>query len=306
MRLPDTLVRNVLGVYGAQPGRAWLDGLPGLPGLLAAVAADWELTLGAPYALSQNYVVRATRADGTPAVLKLTPPGGETVRTEPAALRLAGGEGMVRLLAVAPGRGALLLERAEPGELLTRLHERDDDSATAVAAAVGRRLHRPVPATGTVPFPTVAGWADDAFRGLRQRYAGGTGPLPADLVGRGEREHAELVASSAPAVLLHGDLHHDNVLSAGRGWLAIDPQGVLGEPAYEAGALLRNPPGLGRRTDLRRLLDRRVAILAEAYGVDRERIRGWGRAHNVVSVLWSDEESGTVDADTLAVVAALH
>lgn len=302
MPLPAALVRNILGVYGAQAGRAWLDGLPAL---LDAVAADWDLTLGEPYALSFNYVCRATRADGTPAVLKLGPPAGEEVDTEPAALRLAGGEGMVRLLDVDAARGALLLERAEPGVPLARLHERDDDAATEIGARVGLRLHRPVPAGETAPFHPVEGWADEAFRGLRARYAGGTGPLPADVVDRGEREHAELVASSAPAVLLHGDLHHDNVLSSDRGWLAIDPKGALGEPAYEAGAFLRNPPGLGSRPDLRRLLDRRVAILADAYGVDRERIRAWGRAHNVVSVIWSHEDGDAVDADTLAVVAAL-
>lgn len=160
------------------------------------------------------------------------------------------------------------------------------------------------------PLPTVEGWAAEAFRKLRDRYAGGTGPLPVDVVGRGEREHAELVASSAPPVVLHGDLHHDNVLRSGRGWLAIDPHGVLGEPAYEVGALLRNPIGVGARPGLRALLDRRVAILAEAYGVDaygvdEERVRAWGRAHNVVSLLWSNEDADGVDAGTLAVIRAL-
>ncbi|HEX6756528.1 MAG TPA: hypothetical protein VF109_11375 [Mycobacteriales bacterium] len=80
---------------------------------------------------------------------------------------------------------------------------------------------------------------------------------------------------------------------------------VLGEPAYEVGALLRNPVGLGARPGLRALLDRRVAILAEAYGVDEERVRAWGRAHNVVALLWSNEDADDVDTDTLAVIRAL-
>lgn len=299
MRLPDVFVRNVHGAYG-DAGREWL---ARLPALLAETAAGWALSVGEPYPLTYNYVTRVTAADGTAAVLKLHPPGYEGAVTEPAALRLAGGEGMVRLLAADPDRGALLLERADPGVPLTELHRTDDDEATRVAAAVGRRLHRPVPADA--PFPTVGGWADAAFRALRQRYAGGTGPLPADVVDRGEREHAELVASAAPAVLLHGDLHHDNVLGSDRGWLAIDPHGVLGEPLYEVGALLRNPVGLGARPDLPAILRRRVAILAEAYGADPERVRAWGRAHNVVSLLWSDEDGDRVDTDTLAVVRAL-
>jgi len=245
-------------------------------------------------------VARATRADGTPAALKLTPPAGE-LRFEAAALRHFGGTGAVRLLAADVPAGALLLERAAPGQPLTTVQGRDDEEATRIAADVGRRLHRPL----TDPFRTVEDWARAAFCWLRNRYGGGTGPLPAAVIDRGEVEHAELVASAAPPVLLHGDLHHDNVLSSDRGWLAIDPHGVLGEPAYEAGPLLRNPLGLGARPDLAAVLARRVPILAETYGVDAERIRGWGRAHNTVSLIWSHQDGGSVDTDTLAVLAAL-
>jgi streptomycin 6-kinase len=301
VQLPEDFVRTVRSAYG-DPGQAWLDRLPAL---LAEVAAGWALSVGEPYELTYNYVTRATRSDGTPVVVKLVPPAYEGIRTEPTALRLAGGNGMVRLLAEDPDRGAFLLERAEPGERLTEVHRTDDDAATRIGAEIGLRLHRPVPDAERAVFPTVEDWADDAFRKLRERHGGGTGSLPAAVVERGEREHAELVASSAPAVLLHGDLHHDNVLRSRRGWLAIDPHGVLGEPAYEVGALLRNPPGFGARPGIRPVLDRRVAILAEAYGVDRERVRAWGRAHNVVSLLWSDEDGDGVDTDALAVVEAL-
>jgi streptomycin 6-kinase len=297
VRHPEAFVRNVLGVYGEQAGRAWLDALPEL---LAGIAGRWALTLGDPYGLSFNYVTRATRADGTPAVLKLTPPAGE-LRFEAAALRHFDGAGAVRLLAADVAAGALLLERAAPGEPLTAVQARDDEEATRIAAGVGRRLHRPLPG----PFRTVEDWARGAFGWLRDRYGGGTGPLPAAVIGRAEAEHAELVASAAPPVLLHGDLHHDNMLTSDRGWLAIDPHGVLGEPAYEAGPLLRNPIGLGGRPDLAAVLARRVPILAEAYGVDAERIRGWGRAHGAVSLIWSHQDGGSVDTDTLAVLAAL-
>jgi streptomycin 6-kinase len=295
LRLPDVFVGNVVGVYGEEAGRGWL---AALPDLLAAAAGRWSLTVGEPYPLTYNYVTRATRADGTPAVLKLTPPAGE-LRFEAAALRHFGGDGAVRLLEADVDGGAMLLERAAPGTVLSAVQAGDDDETTRIGAAVGLRLHRP--AAG--PFRTVEDWAVAAFGWLRARYGGGTGPMPAGVVDRAEREHAELVASSGPPVMLHGDLHHDNVLSSERGWLAIDPHGVLGEPPYEAAPFLRN--GLDDETPLRPVLDRRVAILAEAYGVDRDRVRGWGRAHNVVSVIWSHQDGGFVDAGTLAVVAAL-
>jgi streptomycin 6-kinase len=99
----------------------------------------------------------------------------------------------------------------------------------------------------------------------------------------------------AAPVVLHGDLHHDNIVAATRApWLAIDPKGVVGEPAYETGALLRNPmPQLLAMPDPARLTRRRVDQLAGELGFDRARIRGWGLAQAVLSAWWSIEDAGT-------------
>ena len=105
-------------------------------------------------------------------------------------------------------------------------------------------------------------------------------------------EFRELLASSEPPVLLHGDLHHFNILSAGRRpWVAIDPKGLAGERAYEAGALLRN-------TDTRLSTDegaqrRRIDILQDELPLDRDRMLGWGIAQAVLSAWWSYEDSGS-------------
>ncbi len=75
-------------------------------------------------------------------------------------------------------------------------------------------------------------------------------------------------------MLLHGDLHHENILAAAREpWLAIDPKGIVGELTYEVGALLRNR--LDAAPDLRRLQVRRIDQLSEALGLDRQRLLGW-------------------------------
>src|SRR6202040_3906156 len=133
--------------------------------------------------------------------------------------------------------GIMLLERVEPGQTLASLA--DDEQATRVAAAMMRELRRPLPPEA--PFPTVSHWADGLTE-LRKRFDGGTGPFPADLIDQAESLFRELLSSAEPSVMLHGDLHHFNILSARRQpWLAIDPKGLAGEPAYEVGALLRNP-----------------------------------------------------------------
>ena len=108
-------------------------------------------------------------------------------------------------------------------------------------------------------------------------------------------------------VVLHGDLHHENILSdEERGWVGIDPKGVIGEPAYEVGALLRNiKPSLLHEGNLQQICDRRVAILAEELGFERERIIGWGFAQAVLSAWWDYEDHGRVGQEVLKIAQTL-
>ena len=293
--IPEAFAQRMVGVFG-EAGRAWLDDLPTL---LERFAQQWDITLEAPFALSYNYVAPARRADGTAVVLKAGVPCAE-LRNEIAALTCYDGRGCVRLLEADIEQGVFLLERLEPGITLDALFPYDDAQATRIAARVMRQLWRPVPPVHS--FPTVAEWGN-GFARLRSRFGGGTGPLPTRPVEQAETLFRDLTASSAEPVLLHGDLHHGNIL-AGRGvWLAIDPKGLVGEPAYEAGALLRNPmPLIFTHPDRSHLLTRRIALLAEELGCDAARIQGWGQAQAVLSALWSleDNEEGWRDALTFA------
>jgi streptomycin 6-kinase len=127
---------------------------------------------------------------------------------------------------------------------------------------------------------------------------GGPGPIPARVLECAEKLARELLDSSPAHVVLHGDFHHYNVVSAQRAeWLAIDPKGILGDPGYEVGPFLCNPwlapPAL---------LQRRLDILAEELAYDRDRLRDWSIAHAVLSACWSaeDEGFGWQDAITIA------
>jgi streptomycin 6-kinase len=113
--------------------------------------------------------------------------------------------------------------------------------------------------------------------------------------------------SAAEPVLLHGDLHHENILAARREpWLSIDPKGVVGEPAYEVGALLRNP---NRRIlawpNLARVMERRIRQLSDELGF--ERVRGWGMSQAILAAVWSCEDGadtthGLACAEAIAAV----
>lgn len=283
--LPDGFIRTITDVDGEQ-GAAWL---ASLPETLAICAERWGITLEPHFEpLSYNFVAPGVLADGHGVVLKAGVPGKER-RAETAALRFFGGKGMVALLEADDDLGVMLLERLTPGSPLVELP--DDDEATAIAAQVMRSLWQPLPAEH--PFPSVADWGK-GFERLRATFAGTTGPFARPLVEQAESLFAELLASSSPPVLLHGDLHHWNILAAERApWLAIDPKGIAGEPAYEVGALMRNPtPQVFSWPHPEQLLERRAAILAEQLDLDRERLLAWSMAQAVLSAWWSYEDHG--------------
>lgn len=283
--IPSAFQQTVIDVW-KEEGKAWLERIPAA---VAEFKQRWSLVVHPPFPnLSYNYVAPATTNDGREVVLKLGIPREEIV-TEIEALRLYDGRGMVQLLEADAEQGILLLERLRPGMDLYELG--DDQQATEIAARVMQRFWRPLPENHS--FPTVQRWAKGMER-LRAAFDGGTGPFPQQLVETAEGLFADLLSSMDEPVLLHGDLHHYNILSAAREpWLAIDPKGVVGEPAYELGAWLRNPvPHVFSWSDARQVTARRVDQFADLLGLDRQRIIGWGIAQAVLSAWWDYEDNG--------------
>jgi streptomycin 6-kinase len=298
MIAPRDLAGNIEQLFG-EKGSEWLSRLPAA---IADCERRWSIRVGPPFQpLSYNYVAPCVLADGTDAVLKLGVPDLDLM-TEIEALKLYHGRGCVRLLEAAPDLCALLLDRIRPGTPLLRID--DNGEATSIAAGVIRGLARPVPECHT--FPTVARWARGLER-LRERFDGGTGPLPAPLVGQAEVLFGELISSMGKPVLLHGDLHHENILQAERSpWLAVDPKGVIGEREYEVGCLLRNPVSrILEMGDLVELSSRRIAQLADELVFDRARIRGWALAQAVLAAWWCIEDNGDCQREFIACAEAL-
>lgn len=263
-----------------------------LDGLLKA----WRVVTDGSLRVSPTALVAFGDSDGRAVVVKLA--RGDDERRAAAALCHYAGHGAVRLLAAR--EGALLLERAVPGvPLSARVHDGCDDDATVILCDVIAALHRPAPPQEG--FPGVAAWGSalDAEPSADRR-------LPTAMLARARGLQRDLASSQPGERLLHGDLHHDNVvLDAARGWLAIDPKGVIGESAYEVGAALRNPAGDPRWFAVPSILDRRARTFAERLGLDLERIFAWGYAQAVLAAVWAIED-GADPAAGLATAAALE
>jgi streptomycin 6-kinase len=284
VELPAGFRQRITGAFG-DDGERWL---ADLPRLLENYAQAWSLSVGQPFDLSYNYVAPATRADGTLAVLKLGCPDPEST-SEAEALRLFAGNGVCALLEYVASDRVMLLERVLPGTPLTSTAMRNDKDATAVFIDVASQLWQPAPEVHG--FPTVAKRAS-YLAGYRARFGGGSGPLPEQLLSEAESMFAWLLSTSECSMLLHGDLHHDNILCAGHAqWLVIDPKGVVGDPGYDLGAFLYNPiPDLLSMPDPVSVIDQRLDQLSEGLDMDRSRVRGWGFAQAVLSACWSIDD----------------
>ena|SRR5690349_6798323 len=283
LELPSDFVGNIRHSFEEDGERF----LAELPSLLEEAARRWNLTIGGPFLLSYNYVCAAKDADGKDIVLKIGIPNPE-LTSEMEALRLYDGQGAVRLIDSDAEKGMLIEERLRPGNMLAEMQ--DDEQATRIAAGVMQALWKPAPENRH--FIYLKNWFD-AFRELRQGFAGGTGPLPHKVVETAEGLVADFFAEDEPPVVLHGDFHHFNVLQSGEAWLVIDPKGVIGPRGYEVGPLLINPHlDFSHTPDVRRKSERRIAVLAEQLGMERDRIRGWGIAHAVLSAYWDMDEKG--------------
>jgi streptomycin 6-kinase len=210
------------------------------------------------------------------------------VLSEMAALRLFHGEGACTLIDYDEEKYWMLLERLRPGVMLAMLE--DDEEATHIAADVMPKIWKPAQKDDV--FIRLSDWFDGLKR-LRTAFNGGTGPLKQKLVERVESSVKDFFVENHKPVLMHGDFHHYNILSSERGWLVIDPKGVIGPACYEVGPFLLNPWGaLLDQMDYRGITNRRIDILHERLGFERERIREWGLAHAILSAWWSIEDHG--------------
>ncbi len=298
VRIPESMTEH----SNNKEKKAWLERLPEL---VACCEQLWDLRPAEPLIdefvwMKANYIVPAVRSDGTEVVLKVME-SPQTFACELEALELSGNEGCVEILASDRKLQTLMLERVRPGIPLAQ--QPDDEQNTRIAARVMQKLWRPAPAEHGLQ--TVEEQIASLAR-LRQRFDGGTGPVPEGWVARAEEAFEELLATSQGPVILHGDLHHWNILSAEREpWLAIDPHGKVGDRGYDIVSYLSNKPSRScDGTDDKRLMSRRADILAEELGMIREWVLTWGWATDVLTAaMYTDEWEGHIRrANTLASV----
>jgi streptomycin 6-kinase len=206
-----------------------------------------------------------------------------------AVVRAFDGNGMVR--AYDHREGTVLLERLTPATPLIELTlaGRDDEATDILADVIGRLSATQIPAA----CPTVQDWG----KGFSRYLGTGDPQIPPALVERAQSWYQMLSGSQGQTRLLHGDLQHYNVLYDGtRGWLAIDPKGVVGEIEYELGASLRNPGELPARFASSRIVEKRLARFGARLALALDRALAWAYAQAVLSAIWEVEDDTSIGA----------
>ncbi|MCG7524520.1 aminoglycoside phosphotransferase family protein [Streptomyces sp. OfavH-34-F] len=275
--IPEEFARTTIAREG-EAGAAWLRELPGLA---AQLIDGWSCVPDGEIMFGGVGIIVPVRRDGTPpAVLKVSfpHPGNDH---EPDAFVAWGGRGAVTLYERDDARYAMLLERATP---VTLGEAAEGDEVVTVAARLGRRLAVPAPAG----LPRLSEQADAWEEELRKDAAELTHALPRPVLDAALATVREL-GRSQPETLVHGDLHGRNILRAEREpWLAVDPKGYVGDPAYDAGTLLKSRAfTLAEADDLHAAVHRVIAVYADAAELDRERVRRWAQLHAVQAAFWA-------------------
>lgn len=281
--LPPRLVTTVSKWAQRELTPGWLESLPAT---VSELCGKWRIELDAVIPETNiTLVLLGHSAELGPVVIKSSPIIDE-FRSEATALELVASDNVARLHDVDFERNIMVIERIVPGTQLLNAGMTDENATRLAAETVATMWH-------PVPNP-------DGLHPLRQwmRALFDWPPHPEliapDLIQHAQELGSALLARSSRVCLLHGDFQHHNLLQRENGeWAIIDPKGVVGDPGFEIAAWMYNPPGVTARDDYLDLVERRVAICSEVWGIDPQKLIAWAFVGAVLSACWSASDSTT-------------
>lgn len=281
--LPKRFVRNTIDLCGAD-GEQWLNDLPQI---ITELSKTWSLMVENPFAnLSYNFVAPCICENGN-AVLKIALPlNNPEIQNEARFLQTTNGKGAVRLLKAEEICRAILLERAMPGANLKEVFHKNSEKAVEVAIETMRKILREAPPNSM--FLRLDDWFYNFFTKAQNTN------FPFQFQKKARAFYEELSSNSKNKFLIHGDLHHENILSATREpFLAIDPKGMVGDIGYEISVFLNNHLWwLVGEPDLREKLNTAVRLFSEAFAIEPNHLRKWAYAQIILSAWWTFDENG--------------
>lgn len=263
---------NIKNIYGKK-GEEWL---LNLPKIVVDIGIRYNISgsLMPVSNLSYNYVFSGLK-DNIPVIFKLSLDH-ELLSREAYALKCFSGLGGVDL--IAQEEGLLLLNKVIPGTSLKAYFPNRDKEAIEIICNVIKKLHQ-----AAIPenhnFPHIKNWLSTLDKDWN---------IPDEYLQKARKLGDYLLATNDSDILLHGDLHHDNILNNGNEWIIIDPLGVIGDPSYEVIPFIYNPiPEILSEVNAAFIIQSRISIFAKKLNVSQSRIANWCFVRAVLGWIWT-------------------
>lgn len=293
MQLNDFFISTIRDIYG-ESGNAWLQNLPAQIDKLCS-KYNFEYIEPLPH-LTYNFVAEVKLPSSEFAILKMAPVG-DQIQTEAHWLNLMTKD-VPEIYWYDPAFCAILLEHLIPGHSLkTCVEQGHDDMATRVICKIIRdfQLQQQTP------------YQFKHIRDFTSSLVNFNNAIKNKLTQKAESLFQDLIADSIKDIVLHGDLHHDNILASDKSWKVIDPHGYLGSPLFEIGAMLFNPGGDAFPCDrtIEQLIDHRLRIIFEELPFDSKEIKAWTFCRTVLSAAWTFEDHNNYAEFEMSVASAI-
>ncbi|MCZ7467709.1 aminoglycoside phosphotransferase family protein [Agrobacterium sp. O3.4] len=263
--------------------------------------ALWNIEAAKQIADTPAGVVYAvTRGDGSPAVAKvLKKKGLEDSLRGADFIAWRAGVGCVELLERSDD--ILLMEHAGAETLRDVLfRDGDDDAATEIAADVLLQYHQPSQQTPPSSLLTLPLYFESLFRKAEQDRTSGVESIYIEAAAMAQ----ELIDRQRDVKPLHGDLHHENIMRSGRGWIIIDPAGLIGDAALDVANMFSNPLDRFDLTRSEARIASMAAIFSRALQRDERVLLQYAFAYGCLSAAWHEEDSNAEERDNELAVAA--
>jgi streptomycin 6-kinase len=285
MKLPAYFIEKIRQAFG-EKGEKWLENLPQI---YTKSIKKWSLTnCSLAGDLSHNLIVFAMSPEYGSVALKIGVPH-DDLFTEMRALVLYEGRNICRCYDVDKELGAILIERISPGVNLKS--EKNHSTRIKIASEVIANLAIPVEEDHNLP--SYAYWLNKAFSRAREENKVSQKML--SLIDMAERMYCEIEASDRPKILLHGDLHHFNILLDQNGdWKAIDPKGVIGQACMDCARFMENQLDMVPYEEQEKYLDEMITVFSTTFKEPKQMIATCLFIDYVLSTCWTFED-GTLD-----------
>lgn len=277
IRLPEKYINTIKGVHGDKAAEF----LQNFNQLIAECEQRYNMYVQEPFDLSYNFVAPAIKKGGQEVVLKVVLSDHE-FQAELEALLHMKGKGAVQVIDYDVEKGIMILERLQPGHTLAVLE--DDKEATRIAAHVMKKLIVLAPSRSTLP--TVVD-REESLKRIYHKRNNGFYPIPKESMLEALNIFEYLNTSIEHQYMLHGDLHHFNILKKGDSWAVIDPKGLIGDREYEVVQFMLNKlPG----QNLIEFTESRIDIFVDELKLDKERLLLRMYSHAVLATCWTIED----------------